>query len=297
LLKGSELLISGGGSLLQNVTSTRSLLYYLGVLWLAKRFGKKSMVYAQGIGPVTGGAARLLTRSILNKVDLITVRDEASKAYLSDLGVNKPDVQITSDPAFVMEPAPAEEVDEILRNSGVPCGTPLIGISVREWRGRATWLPVLAKGIETAASRIGAAVVFLPMQKEQDMGVCIQVASGMSVPTAVITGQPSANQILSVVGRMTLLVGMRLHGLIFAASEAIPFAGISYDPKVDAFVRRVLYEEPIKLDGITSAHVEERIIDIWERRLEMSEMLKKRTEGLRAAAFSNADMACSLIGV
>lgn len=56
VLAKSQLLISGGGSLLQDVTSERSLYYYLSIMMLAKKLGKPVMLYAQGIGPVRGGA-------------------------------------------------------------------------------------------------------------------------------------------------------------------------------------------------------------------------------------------------
>ena len=75
-----DLLISGGGSLLQDVTSKRSLYYYLSIITLATSFGKRVMLYAQGIGPLRRKRARQIVGQVLNKVTMITVRDERSKA-------------------------------------------------------------------------------------------------------------------------------------------------------------------------------------------------------------------------
>ena len=75
LLGRADLLISGGGSLLQNVTSRRSLYYYLGIIFLALAVKTPVMLYAQGIGPIRGRLACALTRLIVNRVQLITVRD------------------------------------------------------------------------------------------------------------------------------------------------------------------------------------------------------------------------------
>ncbi len=88
-IKDCDLFISGGGSLLQDVTSTRSLLYYITLMKLAKLYKKPVMVYANGIGPINRSINRVLTRNILNKVDLITLRDEDSKIFLEELGVKK----------------------------------------------------------------------------------------------------------------------------------------------------------------------------------------------------------------
>ena len=59
-LKASDCLVSGGGSLLQDVTSKKSLIYYLGVIFLAQLFKKKTIIFAQGIGPIKNKIAQLI---------------------------------------------------------------------------------------------------------------------------------------------------------------------------------------------------------------------------------------------
>ena len=103
-LRSADLLVSGGGSLLQNVTSGRSLYYYLGVIWLAERLGVPVMLYAQGIGPVCGGLARGLMRRIAGDAALITVRDHGSYEEIENLGVKKPPVLVTADPVLAIHP-------------------------------------------------------------------------------------------------------------------------------------------------------------------------------------------------
>ena len=56
-IREADLVISGGGSLLQDVTSKRSLAYYLSVIAAAKWKRKKVMLFAQGIGPIRSRAA------------------------------------------------------------------------------------------------------------------------------------------------------------------------------------------------------------------------------------------------
>lgn len=295
-LRETDLLLSGGGSLLQDVTSSRSLMYYLAVIWLAKRLGVKAMVYGQGVGPIVGSASRRVARWVLNQVDLITVRDEESKLYLEALGVNRPEIRVTADPSFAAEPAPAEEAEEVLRTAGAPEGAPLIGVSLRPWRDQARWLPSLARGLDSAAERVGASLVFLPMQHEQDLGMSVQVASQMTASAVVVAGQLGPAQALAVTGRMSLVVGMRLHALIFAACMGVPFVGVSYDPKVDAFARAAGQDEALKLGDLDAADVAARVTQDWERRAEFASRAKEHVQRLRAAASANAEMACELIG-
>lgn len=294
-IKETDLLISGGGSLLQNTTSTRSLAYYLGVILLAKRYRKKVMVYAQGIGPLIGYPARRAVKSVLDKVDLITVRDDASKAYLEEIGVTRPGIHVTADPAFAMKPAPDDEAIEILKATGVPEGVPLIGVSLRPWKDGLQWLPAISEGLEAAAKRIGAVLVFLPMQREQDTGICVQIASQVSTKSYVISGQYKPGQVMSIIKRMSFVVGMRLHALIFSAAAGVPFLSVSYDPKVDAFNAVAGQDDPLKMAGLTAQDVTPRLLDAWERRMELAERIAKRLPKLKAAALENAELACGLI--
>lgn len=296
-LRESDLLISGGGSLLQDVTSAKSLMYYLAIIWLAKKLRKKVMIYAQGIGPIDGQSSRKWTKSILNKVDLITVRDEASRHYLQRLGVTLPPIEVTADPAFALEPSSDDEAKEILRSVGASEDQALIGVSLRTWKDDVHWLPAVTTGLDQAASRLGAALVFLPMQKDQDESICVEVASKMTVPSVVVPAQQQAGVSMAIIKQMSLMVGMRLHSLIFSSCVGVPFVGIAYDPKVEAFVSNVTREYPLKLEGLQPSHVAGRIFDIWERSEEVTFKMNGNVRELKSLALSNADLACNLLGI
>ena len=134
-LRRTDLLISGGGSLLQNVTSRRSLYYYMGIILLALLLGKRVMLYAQGIGPVTGRFACRCMRWLGNRVSLITVRDEGSMAELRRLGITRPPMECTADPVLGIHPVGRETGRAILSRYGADGAKPVVGISVREHRG------------------------------------------------------------------------------------------------------------------------------------------------------------------
>ena len=96
MILGCNLFISGGGSLLQDKTSTRSFLYYMLIMKLAKLLGKKVFVFAQGVGPITKWYNKFLLKRLLNRVNLITVRDINSFDYLKSLKLKNPKIVETS---------------------------------------------------------------------------------------------------------------------------------------------------------------------------------------------------------
>jgi polysaccharide pyruvyl transferase WcaK-like protein len=119
----SDLLLSGGGGLLQDVTGVRSICYYLVVVALALAVGKPVVYYAQGVGPVRTRFGRWLTRIVSNRVDLITVRDQASRDDLLAMGICRPPLVVTADPVLALNPsqinnAGGAELLETLRLQG-----------------------------------------------------------------------------------------------------------------------------------------------------------------------------------
>ena len=95
-LRKADLLISGGGGLLQDTYPTRFLFgplpYYLLIVFLAKLCGTKVMFFSQGIGPVNSTWGKILMKVFANMADFVTVRDQYSKDLLEQLGVHRPEV-------------------------------------------------------------------------------------------------------------------------------------------------------------------------------------------------------------
>jgi len=294
-LDNSQLLISGGGSLLQDVTSDRSLYYYLSIMMLAKKLGKPVMLYAQGIGPVQGGLAKGAMRYIGNMVDLISVRDDGSYEELKRLKVTVPPIYVTADPVLAMHPVDKQIGRAILRDNGQESAAPLIGISVREWKDWSHFKLEIAHAADRMIEELGARVVFIPMQWPDDLSVSKKIAGRMNHKAAVLSGEYTTSELLSLVGNLDLLIGIRLHALIFAAVMQVPMAGISYDPKIERFLKMIGERHVGTLKTVDAESLMEKVRSLWKERKQHNCERQVRINTLRSRAFQNAELALELI--
>lgn len=241
LLRRSDLLISGGGGLLQDVTGPRSIPYYLGIMELALLLKRKVAVYAQGVGPLRQDLNRLWVKRVLSRVQWVSVRDEASARVLAEMGVNRP-IRVTADPVYSLEPAPREETISFWEERGIKLSPaePLVGIALRPYPKEKEFdrhlLNVIQRGCYYLRKEFGARLVYLPFHPEKDLPLARALASAAPSRGILFAKSLTPREILRLMGGLDLLIGMRLHSLIFAAICGVPFVGIPYDPKVYAFL-------------------------------------------------------------
>lgn len=291
-LKESDLLLSGGGSLLQDVTSKRSLLYYLFIIGIGRFLNKKVMLFAQGIGPINSCFLRKLTKKVCSKADLITVRDTDSLTELKRIGINDSKVQLTADAVLTLPKADTGQGKILLKQASVPLHKKLIVISVRQWQ-KNNYLTALAQGADILAEKYDAHIVFLPLQHAADKEICTLVQSEMknSADSTVLDVKCDTEQFLSVIGNADLMIGMRLHALVFASVMEIPFAALSYDPKIEGFVKEI--------SGISAGDVNEltcdSIVSAAEKALLGKEQHKQNLAQLRRKALLNTNLAFNLL--
>ena len=294
-LRSADLLISGGGSLLQNVTSGRSLYYYLGVIWLAERLGVPVMLYAQGIGPVCGGLARSLMRRIAGGVSLITVRDHGSFEEIENLGIVRPPVEVTADPVLAIHPVDLGIGRGILKRAKADGAKPVIGVSVREWRGWEHYKQAIAEAADRISQEMDARVVFFPMQVPEDVRTAEEIAARMKAKATVLTDEFATSELLSLVGNFDLLLAIRLHALIFAGVMGVPMVGVSYDPKIDRFLGSIGETAAGDLQSVTADAVMEKVRGKWNDRADFRKRNADLMAELRRLAARNAELALDFI--
>ena len=253
VLKNTALYINGGGSLIQDATSRRSLLYYLYTLWAAKRHQCRVLMYGCGIGPVKYRGDRRLTRKILNhSVDMITLRESDSLRELRELRVTKPEIILSADPALSLKPAPETEIDAIFQRAGIPPRGEYICIALRDWKGFDKKIPAFGMAARYAYETYGLTPIFTAIEKRQDPAAHRPAVKYLdhNTPYFFLDDAGNAGTIIGALSRMKIIVSMRLHALIFAAGQGIPLIGVVYDPKVSAFLRYLGQELFIDLDKV-----------------------------------------------
>lgn len=236
-MKNADMLISGGGTLIQDRTSTKSLWYYLAVISLALRHNLKVMLYSNGIGPLEKKKNIEKTKRILDKVNLITLRDELSYESLREIGIENKNVTVTADPALDLDIADEERGRAILIDEGVPENAKILGVSVRKWQNLGSdFENTVAAVCDYAYEKYGYHTVLLPMQSSRDMAILLNIRRKMKNPSSIIKKRYNVEDMLSLMKCFDLCIGMRLHTLIYAAINAVPLIGLVYDPKINSFM-------------------------------------------------------------
>lgn len=266
-MRNARLYINGGGTLIQDVTSRRSLWYYLYTLSAAKKRGCQVLMYGCGIGPVTKKKDVSLAAGVLNRsVDAITLREPDSLEQLKAMGVTKPEVLLTADPALTLSPGEDTDIDAVLERAGIPAGGRWIGFALRRWKGFDQRAELFAQAARYAYEAHGLTPVFISVENRLDPAACRLAARSLSIPHYFVDDAAGAGALIGVLSRMDVVVSMRLHALIFAAGQGVPLAGVVYDPKVSSFLRYIGQDQFMDLEDLTADGLKAMIDRCVERR-------------------------------
>lgn len=252
----TDVVISGGGGLLQNKSSNRSLQYYLWIIKLAKIFKKKVIIFAQSIGPLDEHGKSLVANAL--KDCKIAVRDKKSQEILNSLNLSS---KLVADPALLLiAPKNQKEGVLIFPRSGYPDITDAI-ISIGK--------SLKAKGFKLQLAAIHAAEDEAEIKRIRDKIIDIKY---------IKTKTPKA--LLELISKSEYVISARLHGAILAAVADTEYCGIVYDPKVAAFLDEA---------GASKFELPVNYLAVIRRVLEPSPINRNKLELLQARAQSGLD--------
>ena len=326
LMRHARLFIHGGGNIIQDSTSTRSLFFYLSITIIAKMMGMRVMFFGNGFGPLTRPFNRRMSGRVLNRADVITVRERLSLGELESLRVVKPVIKLTADPALlVFQSSSADVVDEIFAAEGIPIGMRYVGFSVREYQatvaahmaasaaaahmemknsadnnsdGRGAnedYLLAIAEAADKFCTEHNVLPVFLPTEYPRDVRQIEKVIKLMKTRGYIIRQRYTVPETLGIVSRMEMMVAMRLHALIFAANLGVPVVSIEYQPKIEGFIRYIEQPSAGRMENLEFESLRALMERVWGDRAAIRGRLAATMEDLRKKAFDNVEIASELI--
>jgi polysaccharide pyruvyl transferase CsaB len=293
-MEGLDVFILGGGGILYDQDAES----YVREIFIAHELGVPVMVYAISAGPLTLPSAREAVRAAMDCADVVTVRDRLGYRLLEDLGVSR-EIHLTADPAFLLEPEPVSKA--ILRADGVSFDRPLIGLSVREPGPAAPdiepdqYYALLANTADYVVERYDAEVLFVPMERSDVQHSHAVVSHMQNAERAEILRRTySPGQILDLVGRLDLAIGMRLHFLIFAALQGTPFTPLPYASKVSGLLAD-LEMDAAPLGSVGIGQLVARVDRSWDTRAAIRERIRQHIPALRARSLRNNELLAGLV--
>jgi len=312
-LRQTDLLILGGGGiffdywgfdpgrLLDN--EAPDLAHYASFPLLAWLFAKPLLIYACGVGPLFTPEGREAVRLAFALASRASVRDAESKALLEQIGVAGERVEVTADPAFALEPAGEERARSLMAAAGIAAGRPVVGLTPRPWDfgvSQETWETGLAAAVAAFARSHGAQVLLVPFHAGYDdpalARLRVKLAAG-GLPAADVRSLGSGGspeEIAAVVGSCDLLIGLRLHSVLFALLSGTSAVALAYDPKVRQLARLAGHEE-LCLDLSDLGGLGPLLERAWGAREALRRDFLAASRELKQAAERNVELAGELL--
>ncbi|MCE3249660.1 MAG: polysaccharide pyruvyl transferase [Geminicoccaceae bacterium] len=291
-----DLLILGGGGILFDGEAQ----LFLREVMLAHENRVPVMVYAVSAGPLRDPAVQRLVQDGLSRAAVVTVRERDARKILEEIGLTR-EIVVTADPALLLEPAPLAK--DSFKREGLDSGRQLVGVSVREPGAAApdiseqAYHKLLADVADFMVDRYDADVVFVPMEPRM---VDVQhahavVARMLRAPRAtVLKGDYTSEQLLALMQHFAFAVGMRLHFLIFASLQNVPFVALPYAPKVAGFLEDLKIETP-PLAQVSAGRLIAYVDHAWDRRRLLQGRIARALPALRTRALESNQIAVRLL--
>lgn len=276
VIKESDLMILGGGGLFVDTKWKAPMIWGIHA-FAAHLFRKPIYLFANSIGPLKTLLGKFIAKKVLKWSKIVSLRDSVSVANAHELFEDKK-YKFVPDPAFVLEPQNRGE-EKII-------------ISMRLWTKKVNKSTEdIAKVIDKIAANNRSKIVLVPFQAkgEEDMTFLNNIfeRTRSKEQISVYKGPQDFRSILDLFNGAKLVIGMRLHSLIFGAITETPIIGINYSEKVANFMKDLNLEDyiinPEEIDKIPE------LADIALKNApKLSEYLHTKTEENRRLLYSSS---------
>ena len=314
----SDIIIGMYGDALIDVTVSSTILYSCNIL-LASILKRPYVLYPQSIGPFKTKLTMSLAKFALNRTTSITAREEITKNYLQDIGVNKPPIYLTADMAFILQPAPYERVEEIILKEGITKDDGvLIGMNISQlinYRSKNSnvecdYIELMAEVADYLITNLNATIIFIPhsiCQKEimdierniEDDVIAVNEAFAKvknKHKVAAITSNYTSEELKGIIGQCDLFIGARMHANIAATSMCVPTIAIAYSIKAPGIMNMVGLEKYVcDFRTVTFAELISKIEDMLSNREKIVEKMTPKIEDLKESVWLNVKLVKDLL--
>ena len=231
----AQIFVFGGGTLLQDITSKRSLLYYIFLLRYAQRKGARCELWGNGIGPLRVRFLRLLVSRALRGCAYIGVRDVRSGLCVRALTNNACVLPVLEEDLAANTSTSSDARTSFLLNSlGIRENAPFIAIAVKGSRIKEKDSVELSRLLDVLKmlKRSEHTLLFVEFFPREDANLTQKLANRFG---GKIVKDLSASDMIGIFSRAKLVCASRFHALVFARAANTPYLAFGTDPKITAF--------------------------------------------------------------
>jgi len=189
-----------------------------------------------------------------------------------------------ADAALILDSADPDRVEDIFLQENMDLvGEPLVAFCVKGPMKDRRQITAIARAIDMTTSELGGGVSLIPFHHPVDVEYAEAVKAMVQEQDSVqiIKGKYNPAEVLGLIGKCDLVVGMRLHSLIFAANRGVPFIPVSYDPKIDEFAGEFGMKPAVHVPLIGPEMLFDAIADTYEVRGRIKTRITETTGRLR----------------
>jgi polysaccharide pyruvyl transferase WcaK-like protein len=303
LIKSMDLLIIGAGNFIIDI----SIDIFKGpipLIWwyihLAKLYDKKVFLYGISTAPLVSEYSQLLTKEIMNKSDIVTVRDNASKQYLKSLNV-KGKITVLPDPTLGFAFPVVQKKHSNFKHSANKNLTIAIGLrslKFLEDSGQKVFDEIVAYINNNPKNQY----IFVPQStyfEDNDVQLAQQIRTLIDshIEVKVIDQRHTPQELIEIYSSCDVTIAIRLHSAVFSQIALTPAIAINYLPKIKAYMEDFgTISQLLSIEEIKSADIH-NLIELVLDNKELMKLIKKQNTKKYRQTKKYACLALSLLHV
>ena len=302
----ADIVVSCGGGFLDDSFGGIFLTHLYGIFFSKVIMKKPTVIYAQSVGPFKSHIYQNITKSVLEKLDLILLREEISYNLMRKIELKNKNYYLTADAAFLAPICGEQRIKQIYKHENIDIKKNIVGVSVRLWNFPGLKNPdvlfkryksAIVSVCDTLIEKYKVSIVFVSMVSgkgkfDSDSAVAEDIVDMMKNKNAVkvIPNIYDSKEIKGIISKFDMFIGTRMHSNIFATSSFVPTYAISYQYKTEGIMKMIGQENLVcKIEEIDEKKLLKDIEKLWDERKSVKKLLEENIYALDKKILLNTD--------